>query len=166
MTEYIIPSVIFLIVFICLIKKVPLYDSVTKGAKDGLLIVMGIFPTLVMVLFATSMLKASGALDYFIKLMRPVLLAFNIPKDVMPMIMLRPVSGSGAFGILSEIFTECGPDSKVGRLASVIMGSTETTFYTMSVYFAATGIKDVKRAIPCALIGDITGVITALLIIK
>ena len=166
MTEYIIPSVIFLIVFICLMKKVPLYESVIKGAKDGLSIVIDIFPTLVMVLFATSMLKASGALDYFIKLMNPALQIFNIPKDVMPMILLRPVSGSGAFGILTEIFAECGPDSRAGRLASVIMGSTETTFYTMSVYFGATGVKDVKRAIPCALIGDIVGVIVALLIIK
>lgn len=166
MTEYIIPSVIFLIVFICLMKKVPLYESVIKGAKDGLSIVIDIFPTLVMVLFATSMLKASGALDYFIKLMNPALQIFNIPKDVMPMILLRPVSGSGAFGILTEIFAECGPDSRAGRLASVIMGSTETTFYTMSVYFAATGVKDVKRAIPCAVIGDIVGVIVALLIIK
>lgn len=166
MTEYIIPSAIFFIVFVCLIKKVPLYDALTKGASDGLGIVVGILPTLVMMLPATSMLKASGALDYFIKLFLPVLDFFNIPKEVMPMIMLRPVSGSGAFGILSDIFVECGPDSRAGRLASVIMGSTETTFYTMSVYFSATGVKNVARAIPCAVIGDIVGVIVALLVIK
>lgn len=166
MTEYIIPSVIFFIVFICLIKKVPLYNALTKGASDGLGIVIGIFPTLVMMLLATSMLKASGALDYFIKLMIPMLKFFNVPDSVMPMILLRPVSGSGAFGILSDIFSECGPDSRAGMIASVIMGSTETTFYAMSVYFGATGVKNVARAIPCAVIGDIVGVIVALLIIK
>ena len=112
------------------------------------------------------MLKESGALEFFISILTPLTKVFNIPKDVMPMILLRPVSGSGAFGVLSDTLARCGVDSRAGLLASVIMGSTETTFYTMAVYFGVTKVKKVGRAIPCAVIGDIVGVIVALMLIK
>ncbi len=166
MTEYITPVIISLIIIACFYKKVPLYDAVTKGAEDGLKIVAGILPTMIVILSAISMMNASGVLDFLIRKLSPVTDFFNIPKAVMPMILLRPVSGSGAFGILSDILSRFGADSRSGRLASVIMGSTETTFYTMAVYFGATGVKNIKRALPCAIIGDIVGVIVAILLIN
>lgn len=166
MAEYITPIIIFLIVFAALSKKAPLYSLLTDGAEEGLKIVTGILPTLIMMLTAVSMFEESGALDFLISLLAPITKAFNIPKGAMPMILLRPVSGSGAFGVLSDIFSKLGPDSKAGMLSSVIMASTETTFYTLAVYFGATSVKNAKRAIPCAVIGDIAGVITALLIIN
>ena len=166
MTEYITPAIMFLIIFTALIKKAPLYSLVTDGAEEGLKIVVGILPTLIMMLTAVAMLKESGALEFFISLLNPIIKMFCIPKAAMPMILLRPVSGSGAFGVLTDIFAQCGPDSKEGLLSSVIMGSTETTFYTMAVYFGATNVKKIGRAIPCAVIGDIVGIIVALLILN
>lgn len=166
MTEYITPLIIGLIIVVCFFKKVPLYDAVTAGASDGLKIVAGILPTMIIILSAISMLNASGVLNFFISKLAPVTDFFNIPREVMPMILLRPVSGSGAFGILSDILSRFGADSRSGKLASVIMGSTETTFYTMAVYFGATKVKNIKRALPCAVIGDITGVIVALMLIR
>ncbi len=166
MTEYITPAIMFLIILSALIKKVPLYSAVTDGAAEGLKIVAGILPTLIMMLTAVAMLKESGALDFFISLLSPITKTFNIPKSVMPMILLRPVSGSGAFGVLSDTIASCGADSRAGILASVIMGSTETTFYTMAVYFGATRVKKIGRAIPCAVIGDIVGVIVALMLVR
>lgn len=166
MTEYITPVLIGLIIVVCLCKRVPLYDAVTDGAGEGLKIVAGILPTMIVILTAISMLNASGVLNFFINKLSPLTDLLNIPEEVMPMVLLRPVSGSGAFGILSDILSRCGADSRVGRLASVIMGSTETTFYTMAVYFGATGVKDIKRALPCAIIGDIVGVMTALLVVR
>ena len=166
MTEYITPLIISIIVIVCFFKKVPLYDAVTSGAGEGLKIVAGILPTMIVILSAISMLNTSGVLSFLISKLSPVTDFFNIPREVMPMILLRPVSGSGAFGILSDILSRFGADSRSGNLASVIMGSTETTFYTMAVYFGATKVKSVKRAIPCALIGDIVGVIVALMLIR
>lgn len=166
MTEYIAPMVMFLIILTALIKKAPLYSLVTDGAEEGLKIVVGILPTLIMMLTAVAMLKESGALDFFISLLSPLTAVFNIPKEAMPMILLRPISGSGAFGILSDIFAECGADSRAGLLSSVIMGSTETTFYTMAVYFGATKVKKIGRAVPCAVIGDLVGVAVALMLIN
>ena len=165
MTEYITPIVMFLIILICLIKKAPLYSLVTEGAEDGLKIAFGILPTLIMMLSATAMLKESGALDFFINLLTPLTKIFNIPEEVMPMVLLRPISGSGAFGVLSDIFMRFGADSRAGLLASVIMCSTETTFYTMSVYFKATKVKRLTKAVICAVIGDITGILVACLIV-
>ena len=166
MTEYITPLIISIIIIVCFFKKVPLYEAVTKGAEDGMKIVAGILPTMIVILSAISMLNASGVLSFFITKLSPVTDFFNIPREVMPMILLRPVSGSGAFGILSDILSRFGADTRSGNLASVIMGSTETTFYTMAVYFGGTKVKSIKRAIPCAVIGDIVGVITALLLIR
>ena len=166
MTEYIIPFIIALIIFVCLVKGVPLFDTVTEGIREGFAIVVKILPIMVAVLMSVRMLEVSGAMGAVINLLRPVTEFFNIPSGVMPMALMRPVSGSGSLGILSDILGRFGPDSREGMIASVIMGSTETTFYTLAVYFGATKVKNAAWAIPAAFISDIVGVIVSALIIK
>lgn len=136
---YVIPLIIALVLITAMIKKLPSYELFIDGAEDGMKIVSGIFPPLVAVLTAAYMLRASGTLDLIVSLLSPV--TKLIPAEVMPLALIRPISGSGATGILTEILNNYGADSEVGRIASVIMGSTETTFYCLCVYFAKTRDK-------------------------
>lgn len=161
---YVIPFIILVILITAVRKKLPSYTLFIEGAEEGMKIVLGIFPPLAAVLTAAYMLRASGTLDLIILLLSP--LSGLIPSEVMPLALIRPISGSGAIGILSEILSTCGPDSEVGRIASVIMGSTETTFYCLCVYFASTRAKNNLKAVPFALVGDIVGIIAACILIK
>ena len=147
-----------------MIKKLPSYELFIDGAEDGMKIVSGIFPPLVAVLTAAYMLRASGTLDLIVSLLSPI--TNLIPAEVMPLALIRPISGSGATGILTEILNNYGADSEVGRIASVIMGSTETTFYCLCVYFAKTRVKHNLKAVPFAAVGDIVGILTAAILIK
>lgn len=156
--EYVTPAVIALIIIIALSRKKTVYNDFINGAGDGMRLLADIFPPLVAVLTAASMLKASGALELMIGCIAPLAEKAGIPAEVMPLILIRPVSGSGAIGILSGILSDQGADSLAGRLASVICGSTETTFYCIAVYFAKTRVKYVKRAVPCAVLADLVGV--------
>ena len=151
---YVIPLIIALVLITAMIKKLPSYELFIDGAEEGMKIVSGIFPPLVAVLTAAYMLRASGTLDLI------------IPAEVMPLALIRPISGSGATGILTEILNNYGADSEVGRIASVIMGSTETTFYCLCVYFAKTRVKHNLKAVPFAAVGDIVGILTAAILIK
>ena len=164
--QYIIPIIIIAILAIALIRKTPAYETFVSGAEDGLKIVIGIFPALLAVLTAAAMLRASGTIDIIINALSPVTNLLHIPKEVMPLALIRPISGSGSIGILSDTLTAYGADSQVGRIASVIMGSTETTFYCLCVYFAKTRVKHSLRAVPFAVIGDIAGLICAVVLIK
>lgn len=166
MSSYIIPLFICIIIFACIKNRVPVYDTVVAGAEEGLMMVGRIIPTMVVILTAVSMLRASGALEAAEGILHPLLDKVGVPPEIVPMVLLRPVSGSGAFGILADNLSAYGADSRIGRLTSVIMGSTETTFYTIAVYFGATDIKDIKRAIPCAVIGDLVCVVLACILIK
>ncbi len=161
---YVIPAVIALALIVSLVKKLPSYDIFISGAEDGMKIVLGIFPPLVAALTAAYMLRASGALDLLVSLLSP--LKNIIPAEVMPLALIRPISGSGSIGILTEILNSHGADSEIGRIASVIMGSTETTFYCLCVYFAKTRVKHNLRAVPFAALGDVAGILTAAVIIK
>lgn len=161
---YVIPAIIAFVLIYSLVKRLPSYEIFISGAEDGMKIVLGIFPPLVAVLTAAYMLRASGTLDLLVSLLSPV--KNLIPAEVMPLALIRPISGSGATGILAEILSVHGADSLIGRLASVIMGSTETTFYCLCVYFAKTRVKHNMRAIPFAAVGDIVGILTAAILIK
>lgn len=161
---YVIPAVIALVLIYSLVKRLPAYEIFIDGAEDGMKIVLGIFPPLVAVLTAAYMLRASGTLDLLVSLLSPI--KNLIPAEVMPLALIRPISGSGATGILAEILSAHGADSLIGRLASVIMGSTETTFYCLCVYFAKTRVKHNIRAIPFAAVGDIVGILTAAILIN
>lgn len=163
---YIIPVLFVIIICSCFKNKVNLYDAVILGAENGLGMIKTILPTMIIILTAVSMLRASGILDSLTVMFEPFFFKIGVSSEILPMVMLRPISGSGSFGLLTDYYKNFGVDSQIGRLVSVIMGSTETTFYTIAVYYSGTGIKDVRRVIPCALLGDLVCIIMACLIVK
>ncbi len=164
--EYITPALIMIIIIIALSKKKSVYADFIDGAGEGMKILKDIFPPLVAMLVAAAMLKASGAMELFLNFVSPVTEKVGIPKEVMPLVLIRPLSGSGSIGVLSGILNDYGADSIIGRIASVICGSTETTFYCLAVYFAKTRVKSINRAIPSAVIGDIASIMAAVMAIK
>jgi len=166
LTNYIIPVIIFLIILFGLIKKQNVYECFVEGAKDGMETVVRIVPPLVGLLVAISMLRSSGALDIIIGFISPVTSLIGIPKEIVPLALMRPISGSGSLALLSDILKTNGADSFAGNSASVMMGSTETTFYTLTVYFAATKIKNTRYALPAALISDLAGIIASVIICR
>lgn len=164
--QYITPAVILIIILVGMIQKKPVYHSFVSGAGDGLRLLADIFPALVAMLTGVAMLKASGVMDALTELIAPMTQRIGIPAEIMPLLMIRPLSGSGAIGVLSGLLNDVGADSVAGRLASVICGSTETTFYCLAVYFAKTRVRNIGRAIPCAVIGDCAGIAAAVIAVK
>ena len=156
-----VPVMIVGIVAFGLAKRINVYDSFVEGARTGAENMLQIIAPLVGLMVAISMLRASGALDLLGELLKPVTTALKIPTDVLPLALLRPVSGSGSIAIVNDIFSAHGPDSVEGKIASVMMGSTETTFYTVAVYFGAVGIKKLRHTIKSALLADVTGMLLA-----
>ena len=142
-------------------RKVDVYDALLAGAKDGLGVLLRIVPALVTLLPAVYMLRASGALELLGQALEPVLSAVGIPVETIGLLLVRPVSGSAALGVGADLITTYWPDSLVGRTAAVMLGSTETTFYTVAVYFGAAKIAKTRYAIPAALCGDVVGFLAA-----
>ncbi len=163
---YITPALIMIIIITALARKKTVYSDFIDGAQSGMKLLADIFPPLVAMLVASSMLKASGAMDILFNRLLPITEKIGLPKEVMPLVLIRPVSGSGSIGVLSGILNEYGADSLIGRMASVICGSTETTFYCLAVYFAKTRVKTIKRAVPSAVIGDLAGIIGAIVVLS
>ena len=161
LSSYVIPVLLATVAVYGMGKKVDVYSALTHGAEEGLSVLLRIIPALVGLLTAVSMLRASGALDWFSALCAPILDRLGLPAETMPLMLIRPVSGSGALAVASNILMTHGPDSYEGRVAAVMLGSTETTFYTIGVYFGAAGIKKTKYTLPAALIADLTGFIMA-----
>ncbi|MBQ3378569.1 MAG: spore maturation protein [Clostridia bacterium] len=147
-------------------KKVPVFDEFLEGAKEGIYTLKQILPSLLGLLFAIEIFKASGTLDLLTFALEPVLSKLGIPKEVVPLGLLRPVSGSGSLAIVSDIFEKSGPDSFAGRCASVMMGSTETTFYTIAVYFGAAKIRKISYAPFAALLADFVGFAASIVIVS
>ena len=141
-------------------RKVDVYTALTDGAAEGLRMVLRICPNLIALLSAVYMLRASGALDFFTSLLAPVLTAIGIPPETAPL-LIRPLSGSGALAAGSELMAAYGVDSTVGRTAAVMLGCTETTFYTIAVYFGAAGVRKIRYTIPAALTADFVGFLAA-----
>ena len=161
-----VPAIISVVSVYALGRKVDVFDALKAGALDGLHIVYKILPALVALLTGVYMLRASGALDAFSALCRPLFDLVGIPPETASMIFIRPVSGSGALAVGSELIREYGPNSVVGRTAAVMLGSTETTFYVIAVYFGAAGIRKTRYAIPAALCADITGFFMAAVTVR
>lgn len=149
-----------------LYRRVDVFSALTDGAVDGLKTLLRIFPSLLMLLPAIYMLRASGLLDALTKILAPALHCFGIPAELASLILLRPLSGSGALAVATESIQQFGPDSLIGRTASVMIGSTETTFYVIAVYFGAAGIQNGKKIIPAALIADLVGFIMAAVTVR
>ena len=163
---YIVPILITIIIGFGLIKKVDIFNAFILGAKEGLYSTFSIVPSLVGLITAVTMLNASGFLDVFSSFANLFFKTLNVPSQVIPLMILRPISGSGSLAILDNILSSYGPDSLIGKIASVLMGSTETTFYTIAVYFGAVNIKNFRHALPCALIADIASFILSCVFVK
>lgn len=162
----VVPVFITVGMIYALIKRTPVYDSFSQGAKNGLVVLCNIFPPILAVMSSAAMLRASGMTDGLLELCAPILQKIGAGEDVMLLALTRPLSGGGALGMLGDILKNQGADSFSGLLASVIMGSTETTFYTLSVYFSKTKVKYTKMALPAAIFGDIVGLLASITVCK
>jgi spore maturation protein B len=165
-SRFAVPFIIILIILCGIYKKVNVYTCFLEGAKEGLSISLGILPSIIGLLFAIGMFRASGALGIIINLIEPLTSFFKIPPEILPFALMRPVSGSGSLAMATDIFKTYGPDSFVGRVASVMMGSTETTFYTLAVYFGATKATNTRYTLKCSLLGDMVCLLLSVLVCK
>ena len=166
MTDYIVPLLLAAVCCVALRKQENAYDILTGGAAQGLKLLLTLVPTLVMLMTAVTMLKASGAVELLSRLFSPVFSLFGIPGETAILVLIRPISGSAALAVGADLMATYGVDSPVGRTAAVMLGSTETTFYTISVYFGAAGIKKTRYTLPAALIADFTGFFMASLTVR
>ncbi len=147
-------------------KKVRVYESFVEGAKEGFNTAIRIIPYLVAMLFAIGVFRASGAMDVLVAVLAPVTELIGMPPETLPMALMRPLSGSGSLGIMTELMKTHGPDSFIGILASTMFGSSETTFYVLAVYFGSVGVKGTRHAVPVGLIADLCGMLGAVLICR
>lgn len=154
---YVLPAIVLAFLVYGLLSGVAVFDVFLEGAKEGLATAARILPSLVGLMTAVGVFKASGALDLISHSLKPVAQLLGLPPQVMPLALLRPISGSGGMAVFRGLLESHGPDSFVGRVASVMMGSTETTFYTIAVYFGAVGIRKTRHTLPAALSADLAG---------
>ena len=159
LSDYILPVIVVMIIIHGAFKGVDVFNVFIDGAKSGFKTVFNIIPSLIALLLSINMLKASGGLDVLLSLLSPVGDFLEIPRDVIPLTILSPISGSGSLGIYESILKSFGPDSFIGRCASVMMGSTETTFYTLALYYGSIGVKKTRHTVPSALCADFTSFI-------
>jgi len=165
-SDFIIPvTILFIVVFGCL-QKVDIYEVFLEGAKDGLRTVVDILPTLIGLVMAVEVVRAGGLLDLMVEWFRPVAEKIGFPAELAPLSIIRLVSSSAATGLLTDIFQTYGPDSYIGRVASVMMSCTETIFYTMSLYFLSVGIRRTRWTLPCALLANVVGMMAAVWLVE
>ncbi len=166
MTDYIVPLLLFLSASLALRRKENVYDLFLKGAGEGLSLLVSILPSLIFLLTAVYMLRASGAAEMVSRLLSPLFGFFGIPPETALLVLVRPISGSAALAVGAELMTQYGVDSPIGRTAAVMLGSTETTFYTISVYFGAAGISKTRYTLPAALFADFVGFFMAAVTVR
>lgn len=165
-SNLVMPLIILLIIFYGLKERVKVFDLFLDGAKDGINMVVKIFPTLIGLFVAIGALRSSGILDLIIKIISPILNILNVPSEIMPLALLRPISGSASLAVATDIMKSYGVDSFIGILAGVIMGSTETTLYTIAVYAGSVKIKKTRFVLAAALIADFFGILASVFICK
>ena len=158
---WVAPAFIGLILAFGLLKRVQVFDAFVSGAREGLRSCVSILPPLIGLMMGITMLNASGALDIFSSFLSPVAHALGLPAEVLPLALIKPISGSGSTAILSQIFTTYGPDSWIGRVASVMSASTETTFYCIAVYYGAVGVKKLRHTVPASRLADLSACIAS-----
>ncbi len=166
MVDYVVPLLLGGTALFALAKRENVYGLLTEGAETGLKTLAAIVPSLILLLTAVHMLRASGAMDALAKVLSPLFSLFGIPPETAPLVLVRPLSGSAALAIGGELMAAYGPDSRIGRTAAVMLGSSETTFYAVSVYFGAVGVKRTRYAIPAALFADFVGFFAASLTVR
>ncbi|WHX47412.1 spore maturation protein [Paenibacillus woosongensis] len=157
-----VPMMIAFIPLYAFMKKVPVYESFVDGAKDGFSTAIGIIPHLVGMMVAISVFRASGALEFFTGWMGPLLKMLHVPPEVMPLGILRPLTGTGSLAFTTDLIKTYGPDSMIGRIASTVQGSTDTTLYVLTVYFGAIGIRNGRYALKVGLFSDAVGFVAAI----
>lgn len=160
-SKYAVPFILFIIPLYAIIKKVKVYEVFVDGAKEGLQVSAMIVPFLVCMLCGIGMFRASGAMDWVVGVLNPITSLIGMPAEVLPMGIMRSFSGGGAEGMLVDLMTQHGPDSLIGRMSSVAMGSTETTFYILAVYFGSVGVTKIRHALVVGLLADLASLIAA-----
>ena len=163
---YVVPVVIFAIVLCGIVKKLNVFDLFLSGAKEGITIALNILPALVGLMMAIEMFKASGALDLIVATLAPAGKALHFPSEVVPLALMRPISGSGAVSVFEGILRKYGADSYIGRVASVLQGSTETTFYTVAIYYGSIGVTKTRHTLPAALSADFIGFVMSIVSVR
>jgi spore maturation protein B len=166
LSVFVIPVIIIGFPLYGLYRRVPVYEEFVTGAKDGFQVAVNIIPYLVAILFAVAMFRASGAMDFLVEGLRPLLSPLGIPPEVLPMAITRPLTGSGSAGIMLDLINRYGADSLIVKTAATMFGSTETTFYVVAVYFGAVNIKKTRHAIPAGLSADIAAMILAVYVVR
>lgn len=166
MTDYIVPLLIFFAAAIALGRRENAYNLLLDGAAEGLKLLLTLVPALVLLLCAVTMLRASGAMELLSNFLAPAFRFFGVPPETAMLVLVRPISGSAALAVGADLMAQYGVDSVVGRTAAVMLGSTETTFYTISVYFGAAGIRKTRYTILAALVADMVGFVMAALTVR
>jgi spore maturation protein B len=165
-STWFIPCFILIVLLTATIRKLPTYELFVEGGKEGIDMAFTLLPFLLGMIVAISILRSSGALEAFIDLITPLLIFLGIPPEIVPLAIVRPISGTAALGMMSELTQNHGPDSLIGRLAATMQGSTDTTLYILTVYFGAVGIKKMRYALKVGLLSDLVGIIAAIFIVK
>ncbi|HLR41407.1 MAG TPA: spore maturation protein [Virgibacillus sp.] len=164
-STWIIPCFILLVLVVATWKRIPTYELFVEGGKEGVKMAFSLLPFLVGMIVAIAVLRSSGALEAFIDLISPVLVFVGIPPDIIPLAIVRPISGTAALGMTTELVDNHGPDSFIGRLASTMQGSTDTTLYIITIYFGAVGIKKMGYALKVGLLADLIGILASIIIV-
>jgi spore maturation protein B len=162
---WLIPGIILVILVTATLKRVPSYEVFVEGSKEGIQIAISLLPFLLGMMVSISIFQASGAMGAFLSLFKPFMAAVGIPADILPLALIRPISGTAALSVTTELIRTYGPDSFIGQLASVMQGSTDTTLYIITVYFGAVGIKRMGDALKVGLLADLVGIIASILIV-
>ena len=165
-STWMLPALVATLVLYGWVRGVRVYDSMVEGAKQGFQVAIRIIPYLVVILVVVGMFRASGGIDLLVGLLSPLTTFIGLPAEALPMALLRPLTGSGAFGVLAETMDAHGPDSLVGYMVSTFQGSTETTFYTLAVYYGAVGIHETRHTVPACLLADTAGILGAVFIVN
>lgn len=162
----IFPIIVLFVVLYGILKKRNIYDDFIEGAKQSFEIVLSMFPCLLAMIFAINIMLDSTFLDFILNFLKPILNILKVPFEILPMAIMRPISGSSALAILNNILSTYGPDTLIGRMASVIQGSTDTTLYVLTLYFGSVGIKKIRYSLFVGLIADVIGIITAIILVN
>lgn len=165
-SAWLIPCFILIVLLTATYKKIPTYETFVEGGKEGVKLAFSLLPFLVGMIVSIGILQASGAMTAFIELIEPVLTFIGVPAEILPLALVRPISGTAALGMTTDLIENFGPDSFIGRLASTMQGSTDTTLYILTVYFGAVGIKKMRYALKVGLLADLIGIIASIVIVN
>ena len=163
-SNYIIPIIVLIIVLYALKKRVDIYDTFIDGTKESFDMTLKVFPNLLAMVFGVNIFLKSGVLDFIFNNLKPIFSYINVQIEILPMAIMRPISGSASLAILNDIFLNYGPDSFIGTVASIIQGSTDTTFYVLTLYFGSIGIKKIRYAMWAGLFSDLVGIVAAIIL--